>query len=59
MNAYMPYKSSKDPSNPITGAKPGIFGLPISMEDQFSTDYSETVGPSLMILPDIPLALQI
>ena len=53
----MPYESSDDPSNPITGAKAGIFVLPFSMEDQFSTDYSETVGPILMILPDIPLAL--
>ena len=53
----MPYESSDDPSNPITGAKAGIFVLPFSMEDQFSTDYSETVGPNLMILPDIPLAL--
>ena len=57
MKAYMPYESSDNPSNPITGAKAGIFVLPFSMEDQFSTDYSETVGPILMILPDIPLAL--
>ena len=57
MKAYMPYESSDNPSNPITGAKAGIFVLPFSMEDQFSTDYSETVGLILMILPDIPLAL--
>ena len=38
-----------------TGAKPGIYGLPFSMGNQFSTDYSGTVGPMLIILPNIPL----
>ena len=27
------------------GAKPGIYGLSFSMGNQFSTDYSGTVGP--------------
>ena len=53
----MPCKPSEDQSNHITGAKPGIYGLPFSMENQFSTDYSGTVGPILIILPGIPLTL--
>ena len=53
----MPYESSEDPSNPITGAKPDIYGLPFSMENQFSTDNRGTVGLILIILPGIPLAL--
>ena len=52
----MPYESSDNPSNPITGAKAGIFVLPFSMEDQFSTDYSETVGPILIKKTDLKFA---
>ena len=57
MKAYMPCEPSEDQSNHITGAKPGIYGLPFSMENQFSTDYSGTVGPILIILLGIPLTL--
>ena len=37
-----------------TGAKLGIYGLSFSMGNQFSTDYSATVGPILMILSEEP-----
>ena len=37
-----------------TGAKPGIYGLSFSMENQLSTDYWGTVGPILMNLSAAP-----
>ena len=41
-----------------TGDKPGIYGLPFSMGNQLSTDYSGTVGPILLNLSASPRDLK-
>ena len=41
-----------------TGAKPGIYGLPFSIGNQLSTDYSGTVGPIIMNLSAAPRDLK-